>query len=184
MMPKRYVEKLDASEGDLPGLYGIEHARKPGSWRFVCSYADAKRYKQVIFDRLRKAGQPEAAKTWEWHHVVEGQHFADIDFAGEFSRAYLDELPCVLIAKDEHLAYNRILHTKATSELYRDIALPADLQRRAKAVCAEARVRTNHGALRARLLRLRKLYHDTYEGDEVLMTISDNVFDVAVRKLR
>ena len=103
MMPKRYVEKLDASEGDLPGLYGIEHARKPGSWRFVCSYADAKRYKQVIFDRLRKAGQPEAAKTWEWHHVVEGQHFADIDFAGEFSRAYLDELPCVLIAKEEHL---------------------------------------------------------------------------------
>lgn len=41
------------------------------------------------------------------HHIVEGQHFADVDFTGQLPTRYAEALPCVLIAHEEHAAYNR-----------------------------------------------------------------------------
>ena len=44
MVPASYLRGLDADDFDLRGIYGIPHARTPGSWRIVCSYADGKRH--------------------------------------------------------------------------------------------------------------------------------------------
>ena len=91
-------------------------------------------------------GQQEAQKTWEWHHIVEGQHFADVDFTGRLPSLYADELPCVLISKEEHLAYNRVLHVRETDELYRDAGMPPGVpgNARARRPRRRAGARTTH----------------------------------------
>ena len=48
-------------------------------------------------------GQPEVRGRWDLHHIVEGQHFADVDFTGSLTRLYKEALPVVLIHKDEHV---------------------------------------------------------------------------------
>lgn len=184
MVPQRFLRGLDADDFDIRGVYGIRHSRKPGSWRIVCSYADGKRHKARLFANMAAMGQAEAARTWEWHHIVEGQHFADIDFAGRLPALYADELPCVLISHAEHTAYNRVLHIRETDELYRDPSLPADLRQRSARAALAARDRTKHSALRKRVSELQQLYRDTYAGDHALSTIAKNVLDDALDQLR
>jgi len=184
MVPEKYLRGLDAGDYDIRGVYGIPHARKPGSWRIICSYSDGKRHKARLFANMAAIGQAQARRTWEWHHIVEGQHFADVDFAGRLPALYADELPCVLISREEHMAYNRILHIRETDELYRDTGLPEDLRRRSAKVALAARDRTNHPALRRRLIELQRLYRDTYTGDSVLTTIASNVLGDALGHLR
>jgi hypothetical protein len=129
-------------------------------------------------------GQKESPGTWEFHHVVEGQHYADIDFSGRLATLYTEELPCVLIAKEEHLAYNRLLHIRETDELYRDVGLPADLPARSRAAAAAARNRVNHTRLRMQVEDLIRLYRSAYSGDPVLQTIAENVLRDARTFLR
>jgi hypothetical protein len=184
MVPGKYLRGLDASDDDIPGFFGVRHSRKPGAWRFICSYTDGKRLKAQIFRKMAASGQHEQPKTWEWHHVVEGQHYADVDVSGRLSALYLDNLPCVLISKEEHLAYNRILHIKETDELFRDFGLPKELTQRSWAAKALAADRRTHGRLRQRIIDLRQAYRHTYEGDLVLSTIAENVFDDVLAELR
>lgn len=183
MVPRSYLRGLDADDFDIMGVYGIPHGRKAGSWRIVCSYADGKRHKARLFANLRRAGQAEPRGGWEWHHIVEGQHFADVDFAGRLPKMYEDELPCVLIAKDEHLAYNRLLHIRETDELYRATELPADVRKRSSDTAAAARNRATHGELRMRVRNLEQLYRNAYAGDRVLTTIAINVLEDCLRQL-
>jgi hypothetical protein len=175
MIPRKYLSGLDADDFDIPGVFGIPHARQRGSWRLVCSYADGKRHKARLFERLKAQGQSEAGRSWEFHHIVEGQHYADVDFSGRLAALYQEELPCVLIAKEEHLAYNRLLHIRETDELYRDRGLPAELLQRSAAAKAAAGQRARHTELRSRVEALRRLYANAYAGDQVLITIANNV---------
>jgi len=184
VIPRKYLQALDADDFDIPGVFGIPHARARGSWRIVCSYADGQQHKAKLFARMAAAGQAEARKTWEFHHVVEGQHYADVDFAGRLPTLYEKELPCVLIAKEEHLAYNRLLHIRETDELYRGPGLPRDLRERSAAAAAAARDRNKHRELRSRVEQLKRLYESAYEGDPVLATIARNVLQDAQSALR
>lgn len=184
MVPHRYLRGLDAGDYDIRGVYGIRHSGKPGSWRMVCSYADGKRHKARLFANMAAMGQAEARKSWEWHHVVEAQHFADVDFTGRLPVLYSEELPCVLISREEHTAYNRLLHIRETDELYRDTGLPADLRRRSAAVALAARDRANHPTLRKRIGELQQLYRNAYAGDRVLTTIAMNVLEDTSTHLR
>lgn len=184
MLPRKYLSGLDADDFDIPGVFGIPHARQSGSWRLVCSYADGQRHKARLFANLKSAGQSEARGSWEFHHIVEGQHFADVDFSGRLATLYREELPCVLIAKEEHLAYNRLLHIRETDELYRDRGLPAELLKRSTAARAAAGQRGRHAELRARVAELRRLYANAYAGDQVLVTIANNVLADTLTQLR
>lgn len=183
MIPRSYLRGLDADDLDIKGVYGIPHARIAGSWRIVCSYADGKRHKVRLFENMKRAGQREPRGGWEWHHIVEGQHFADVDFAGRLAKLYADELPCVLIAKEEHLLYNRLLHIRETDELYRAAGLPADLRKRSAEAAAAARDRKRHGELQAQVRELEHLYRNAYAGDRVLTTIAINVLEDNLRQL-
>lgn len=184
MLSSRYLHRIDADpfEG-CPGVFAAADYRRPDAWRYLCSYADGKRHKPRIFALLRQHGQPEDPGAWDLHHVVEGQHAADIDFAGRLDVLYKQELPCVLLHKNEHVAYNQLLHVKATDELYRDV-LPQAMLERARHVAAEAADRRRHPVLRARVESLRSLYRNAYRGDPVLQRVADNVFDDALRHLR
>ncbi len=184
MLARKLLRGLDADDFDIMGIFGARHGRDPDAWRLICTYNDGKRHKARLFERLARAGQPEERRTWEFHHIVEGQHYADIDFEGRLAEMYADELPCVLIAKEEHLAYNRVLHIRETDELFRDRGLPADLRERSRAAHAAASDRNRHPELRARVSKLRQLYGTVYMGDPVLQRVADNVFDDAVERLR
>ena len=184
MLPKKYIKGVDYDpfEG-LPGVYATPHYKQTRSWRYVCSYSDGKRHKQRIFELLAKYGQPEARGDWDLHHVVEGQHFADVDFGGRLSVMYQEELPVVLIHKPEHHTYNQLLHISETDELFRD-QLPSALIVRSNAARAAAGDPTQREVLRQRVARLTLLYQQAYAGDFVLQRISRNVFDDALTVLQ
>ena len=184
MVPQQYLRGLAADDSDIRGVYGIAHSRMPGSWRIVCSYADGQRHKARLFANLAAHGQAEARSTWEWHHVVEGQHYADVDFSGRLPMLYAEELPCVLIAREEHAAYNRLLHIGETDELFRDAGLSGDMRSRSAEVARSSRVAANHAVLRRRIAELQTLYRNAYAGDVVLTTIARNVLEEALIHLR
>ena len=54
MVNRTYLEGLDADSFDLPGIFGVPHARVPGSWRIICSYTDGKRHKARLFANLAR----------------------------------------------------------------------------------------------------------------------------------
>ncbi len=183
MSLSRYLHGLqtDPFEGCV-GIFVADHYRA-GSYRYLTTYADGKRHKARIFDLLKRYGQIESRGRWDLHHVVEGQHFADIDFTGELPTLYKNALPCVLIERNEHIAYNQLLHVRETDELFRE-RLPSDMLQRSAHVAALARDRREHGTLRLQVQKLRQLYRRAYEGDHVLQKVADNVFDVALAQLR
>ena len=183
MLPSKYMNGVDHGpfEG-LPGVYATPHYKQANSWRYICSYSDGKRHKQRIFELLAKYGQPEARGDWDLHHVVEGQHFADVDFGGRLPMMYQDELPVVLIHKPEHHAYNQLLHINETDELFRD-QLPSALLVRSNTARRAAADPAQREAMRARVAKLSLLYQQAYAGDFVLQRISRNVFDDALAVL-
>lgn len=183
MSLSRYLQglEIDPFEGCI-GIFVAEHHRG-GGYRYLSTYADGKRHKARIFDLLKRYGQPESRGRWDLHHVVEGQDFANIDFTGQLPTLYQNALPCVLIERNEHIAYNQLLHVKETDELFRERLSPGMLQRSAQ-VAALARDRREHAKLRLQVQKLRQLYRRAYEGDHVLQKVADNVFDVALTQLR
>ena len=184
MSVKKYLlgVSVDPFEG-LPGVFAGPHHKHTGHYRYLSSYRDGQRGKARIFQLLAQHGQRENPREWELHHIVEGQHFADIDFGGRLERAYVDELPCVLIHRVEHRAYNSLLHIRETDMLYRH-TLPRELGERSTAAAAAAKTRTAHARLRRRVSDLRQLYTNAYADDRVLRRIAQNVIDDALTFLR
>lgn len=183
MLPLRYLDALDADDFEgCPGLFALPHHKQEGAWRYVGSYQDAKRHKKKVFELLKRHGQREDPARWDLHHIVEGQHFADVDFTGGLARLYEEELPVVLIHKDEHIAYNQLLHIRETDELFRG-DLPSDMRERAAATHRAALDPSNHGEMRARVFRLQSLYGQAYADDGVLSRIAQNVLRVQLQRL-
>ena len=90
----------------------------------------------------------------------------------------------MLLAKEEHVAYNRVLHIAETDELYRDTGLPVALQQRSAAAVAAVGDRANHPRLRTQVAQLRALYRNVYAGDPVLTAIAENVLAEALTNVR
>lgn len=183
MIRREYLFGLVANDYDTPGIFGTPDTRHPGTWRILCSYDDGKAHKQTLFSRLSAHGQHEVARTWQLHHVVERQHYADIDFTGELLTLYRSALPCVLLPQEEHRVYNSLLHIQETSDLYRDISLSSDVIKRSQTTAAEAKNRANHPRLRQRAEELKRLYQNAYTGDSVLTTVAINVINSALKNL-
>jgi hypothetical protein len=184
MILSNYLFGLDANDWDTPGIFGIQDARRSGNWRILCSYTDGKYHKQTLFAKLAPAGQQESAKTWQLHHVVERQHYADIDFAGQLLDFYYNKLPCVLLSQEEHRAYNGLLHCRETTDLFRDESLPIEVIKRAEKTTFEAKDPSQHNRLLRRAEQIQLLYENAYDGDCVLATVARNVINFAVGALK
>jgi hypothetical protein len=184
MLPMKYLRAVQAVPFEMfPGIWAVTHHRRNDSSRFISSYADGKTNKGELFRFLARTGQIEARRQWDLHHIVEGQHFADVDFGGRLQTMYQNELPVVLIQKDEHVAYNMLLHVSATDEMFRD-TLPADLMKRSRDAMTAAAQPAQRPALRARVDKLIELYEGTYMSDPVLTQIALNVLTDARSLLR
>lgn len=168
----------------LPGLYTVADHRNRNSTRWLCTYADGQRHKTALFGLMRRLGQNEQPAEWDIHHIVEGHHYADIDFRGELERTYQHQLPCVFLhRREEHTLYSRLARTGAVSELFRGQGLPRKAVDRSKAVALEAKDPRNRAMLRKRVEDLRSYYKGVYMGDTVLSMIANNVLDEALTKL-
>lgn len=188
MLSSRYLKNLDAQPLEtFPGIYEITDLRKPGSHRFVATYADGNRRKDAFFAFLARHGQIETPSDWHFHHVVEGHHFADIDYDGRLGDMYDNELPCVLIHQHEHSGYTRQARLRGTSEMFRDRGLKRKKADRSVAAHRDARTATTDAALRTRLLarvqRLRGYYRDLHAEDEVVRRLADNVLVEVLERL-
>jgi hypothetical protein len=180
MLPLEYLSYLDYDLFEnLNGIFVISHYKM--GYRYISTYKDAQNHKEYIFNLLEKYGQIEKRKDWEIHHIVEGQHYADIDFSGKLKKLYYDELPCVFIEKNEHIAYSMSLHTKETDILYRD-HLPLETMKRSRKAFLDAAHVNNFARLKNRLVRLENLYVNVYQNDVQLQTVAKNVFRLS-RKL-
>ena len=168
----------------FPGIFAIPDYRGLSSSRVVCSYANGKRYKTEFLKFLKKLGQFETEADWSFHHIVEGQHFASIDFKGEYDFMYEQQLPCILIhTREEHSLYTGLANTKETKKIYFDETLPKAIHDRSKHVVREARDIRNRTALLKRLENIMEFYNDAYTGDRFLQKIAHNVLLDAKGKL-
>jgi hypothetical protein len=183
----------------VPGLHGVpKHPEvfsardtRRASWYVIGTYTSLPKFKPALFEK--DSGLPDlgAKRSWDLHHVVEGQHFAWISFQGDdFPRMYKRVLPCVLLDSFEHKEYyNDLLHGPETKEL---LGLHGSMSKEARArltylkFCAAKR--TGHAAALAELKdmldRMTELYANTYEHSPVLRRIAANVFAAAARRLR
>jgi hypothetical protein len=187
MLTGRFLNGLTAHALEsFPGMFAIDDRRKPNSYRYVASYDDGMRAKTSFFAFLSRHGQREDPSRWHLHHVVEGHHFADIDFDGRLGDFYDSILPCVFVHEDEHSGYTRQARLRGTREMYRD-ALPGTMEDRSRAarksaVASRADV-ARAAALRARVMKMRRYYRDLHEGDLVIARLADNVLLDAIERL-
>lgn len=178
----------------LPGVCFAHDYRDPtGASRVLATYNKGRAGKSAIFAWMRRlANQVETPGDWDFHHIVEAQDYADVDFTGRLTRGYesdfyLRQMPCVLIDSrprvGEHRMFNASLHTAAAAEHFKNRG-PGDIPARSRRAVARAANPAEHLRLRSEVVRLRdELYRWTYEGDPVLQQISHNVFTEALTLL-
>jgi hypothetical protein len=156
-----------------------------GGWRLIATYTDGTAHKGRIFNDLRKRGQKENIGEWEWHHIVEGNHLASVDFNGSLSVSYENDFPCVLIhGREEHSLYSRMFRTAAGRELYRNDHHTGNETKRMASARAEAKANPNWKALfLERTDRLITMYDDAYSGDFIMQQISRNVLQAVKRRI-
>jgi hypothetical protein len=131
------------------------------------------------------------ANDFDFHHIVEEQHLADISFSHQLCFNY-GNMPTVMIHKGEHKRYNAILHTRETRHLYlRDAGKftsqnLSSLERKQAAVKLFNNGVSDEGTseLFNRISILKEIYGNVYEGNNVLKTISNNIFKEYLKQLR
>jgi hypothetical protein len=188
MIARKYLVGLeDANDWDIPGIFGVydaPRARYKGGYRILCSYADGQSHKKTIFAKLSEGGQKEDPKTWQLHHVVERQHYADIDFSGKLPFLYLNELSCVLLSEEEHRVYNGVLHCGETTDLFRDGTLPAEVIRRSEKTAKAAMYPSQRKRLQDRADQMLRLYENFYGKGSILAIVARNVINFAKGTLK
>ncbi len=184
MLNNIYLQGLSYTTFEqFPGIYATGDYRDEGSSRFICTYEDGQRHKEDLFDLLNRMHLGLLPHEWELHHIVEGRHFADIDFKGNLQLMYDSELPCVLIHSNEHALYTRIASIRATAELFLDREQSGTRENRSRQTQLAAANVQKRNRLIQRLDRLTKFYNGVYAGDEMMQTIAFNVIKEARKNI-
>jgi hypothetical protein len=144
--------------GGIPHIYVVKHHIK--GWRYFATYDIGGASKQLIFQKLKDAGQPENKSEWDLHHVVERIHLEPLFSPPRLDLYYNSHWPTVLLhAREEHHMLNSLFRSKGTLE---------GLEKAGPTPLAGAK-RT------AYLNTLYNRYQDIYTGDWVLQKVAHNV---------
>lgn len=162
----------------IDGVYVVKEANRLRGYRYICSYNTGLKNKERIIRKLRRYGQSETSGDWAFHHIVEGKHFADINFTGRYEEAYENELPCYMIHKDRHTLYTSLFGIRETDIIYRD-PFPGKCLDRSKLVAESAKDKKNYEYFLSIIRKYEELYLNAYRGDIVMQKISKNVFTEA-----
>lgn len=189
MLATRFLRGVPVTHfGGAPGVFVAPHGRVPGSFRYLASREDGEAHKARIFGLLARQGRPEVPGEWDFHHLVDPVHLAEIDFGGAFAAHHADELPCVLLHDPERRTVQRLVLRAAPDAPLPEVARPQVLARavaqRARQVMSEHADPRRHSVLRARVREMATRHRDAYAGDPVLQRVAQNVFDDALVLLR
>ena len=185
-----YFKPLTYSMSETKRFYRVKGSNAEF---FFCAFKDRDSGKNEIIDALRRMPVYNhlSAGDFEFHHIVEKQHLADISFLGQMDIDY-QNFPTAMIHKDEHKKrYNAILHTRETRLLYlRDGINPikrhrssATRQRSSVQLFDSGLNRDGIQELRSRIAILKDIYRWAYEGNDVFTVIANNILNEYSRAL-
>jgi hypothetical protein len=145
-----HYEKCDESDPKLTGVYVIEERN---AYYYISTYKTLGNRKEYFF-RLLSDHQKEVKREWELHHIVESQHLKPFYTDAQILYLYNNVWPCILIHKEEHYAYNSLLHSKETKLLFG----------------------INSNMPKSSLLNnVASMYREAYQGNYILSKIAENV---------
>ncbi|HEX9513137.1 MAG TPA: hypothetical protein VF939_21755 [Puia sp.] len=186
-----YFRTLTYSKSETERFYRVKGANTEF---LICAFKDRDSGKSEIINALKR--MPEYrhlnAGDFDFHHIVEKQHMADISFLGELERDY-QNFPTAMIHKKEHKErYNSILHTKETRLLYmRDAINPVRAKQNSSVIRQTSTIQlfgnglnpAGMQELRSRINILKEIYWAAYEGNDVFRIISRNILNKYDRSL-
>lgn len=142
----------------INGVYVTNHHIR--GWRYFSTHSNGKLRKEAIFQKLANGGMKENPGSWDWHHVVEGNHLAPLFTPSAYKRLYDNEWPTVLLhSAEEHKILNSLFRSKGTL-----LGLE-----KSDALMVPGRNRNEY------LSTLLSRYHDAYSGDPILQQAARNV---------
>ena len=186
---ERYLEGINYYQTDMDGVYWTLRQRgNGGDMRFLCSYHMGNVHKKEILEigkvLMENPEWLDDPGKWHLHHIVEQQHYANIDFDGSLKYRYDEVLPCVLIHNPtEHSLYTRMARIRPTMEFFNGIGAPRRMDLRAKQAQEMGQSADGRKEMELKIRELWKWYNDLYRGDHILQKISGNVFKEALERL-
>lgn len=182
-MITKYFSGLQSKQSDFPGFYILDYR---GRSYYACAYRDRLRGKTELSSLIKslKTFPKYQSRDFEFHHIVERLHLADISCAGSEVNTAYPAMPTVMIHKGEHHQYNMILHAGETRELYMRTAanLPSGTENSEQSVrtmlaTADSKEKElAKGEIRQRIDIMNQLYHGVYENNSLLKMIASNIF--------
>lgn len=174
----RYINYERSSE--FPGFYLLHYG---GHEYFACSYSDRYRAKMQIVDIVKHLypRQKPHSHDFDFHHIVERPHLADISVAGSTVNERYPGMPTVMIHKPEHMRYNSILHAPETRQLYmrQDINIPEGVAESERVIRSMFKDNPEEIAneVKTRISIMKTLYAGAYEGNDLLRIMSGNILN-------
>lgn len=175
-----YFRDVSFKKSTFPGFYIVQYHNRS---YFACPYGERMKGKKEISAILAslKTFPKYRAAEFEFHHVVERPHLADISFEGPLVNELYGGMPAVMLHRGEHHTYNRILHSRQTRDLYmRDQQdLPEDVVESEQAVrrLLVAEKQKAKQEIRQRISIMREVYRGVYEDNNVLYVIARNIIN-------
>jgi hypothetical protein len=174
----RYINYERSSQ--FPGFYLLHYRDRE---YFACAYGDRYLGKMQIVEILKYLYPKKNlnSREFDFHHIVERPHLADISVAGSTVNDSYPGMPAVMIHKPEHYRYNSILHAAETRELYmrQDINLPDGVEESERVIRGmfASNPEETSKEVKTRIHIMKGLYEGAYEGNDLLSTVSDNILN-------
>ncbi len=174
-----YFGGINFSQSSFPGFYVLDYR---GQSYYACAYRDRNRGKTAITELMKslKTFPKYKEGEFDFHHIVERPHLADISFGGNTVNTNYPAMPTVMIHKGEHNRYNMILRAGETRELYMRTKgnLPATVEESEKMVremLASSKKDEAKLEIARRIDILTEIYRGVYEKSSILKIISTNI---------
>ncbi|MCW3111180.1 MAG: hypothetical protein JWQ09_5686 [Segetibacter sp.] len=118
-------------------------------------------------------------KDFDFHHIIEKRHLADISIDGMLDINHGYKMPVVLLHNLEHrLAFTSILSTKETRYLYMNKETGyISLQQKQLEAIKLYKSAEGKKLLAERVAAMKKLYSQVYETEPLLKQVANNILD-------
>ena len=186
----------------LDGCDGLYRLGSGNDIWLCCAYKDKDVYKKYILDLTNRIAQASGTRTtteydWEFHHVIEKQHLADIPLEalglGNLVTYYDEMIPTIIINKAEHKTISSYLHVKEFRELYLFELVNQSSANAIVSTRATERQKVANSNLSSRFIteedvirmidNMAWMYGNAYRAHPIFQVISKNFFNVMKKRI-
>ena len=175
-----YFRYINFRQSSFPGFYVISFRKNS---YYACAYGSRFRGKMQITELMKslRTFPKYRATDFDFHHIVERPHLADISCSGATVDESYSGMPSIMIHKGEHNRYNMILRAGETRELYMRSGqnLPvgvAESERKVREMLADNKDSAK-AEIGKRIEILKHIYQGVYEENDVLQIVSMNILN-------